>query len=174
MVYEPAEDTYLLLKWAKKLAKGKILEMGCGTGIIAANVNAALACDISSEVVQEAKKRYPHLNVIQSDLFEKIDGRFDTIIFNPPYLPESPYDSQSDTTGGKEGYETIIRFLEQAREHLTDDGIILMVFSSLSKPSVILAKARELGYEYELLESINVGFERLFCCLFRLSDKKHI
>lgn len=33
MIYEPEEDSYLLEKYVKKLAKGKVLDLGTGSGI---------------------------------------------------------------------------------------------------------------------------------------------
>ena len=34
-IYQPQEDTYLILEQVKQFAKGKVLDMGTGTGILA-------------------------------------------------------------------------------------------------------------------------------------------
>src|SRR3989344_3667442 len=70
---------------------------------------------------------------IQSDLFNKVKGKFDLIIFNPPYLPEDELEdreSRRATSGGKKGDEIILRFLKYANKFLEEKGIILMVISS--------------------------------------------
>ena len=94
-------------------------------------------------------------------MFEKINGKFNLIIFNPPYLPEDkrePRDSQLQTTGGKKGNEIILRFLQQAKKHLKENGKIFLITSSLS-PKInfkkLCCKEKEIGCE-------NLFFERLF------------
>ena len=71
--------------------------------------------------------------LIQSNLFENIKGKFDTIIFNPPYLPQETQPRDITTEGGKKGYEVLERFLNDVRNYLKTNGIILIVFSSLTK-----------------------------------------
>jgi len=84
------------------------------------------------------------------------------IIFNAPYLPEDEYDKEYDTTAGKQGFEIILNFLEQAKVHLKKKGKILILFSSLSNPQVILKKAEELNYSYKKLAEQKLFFEKLF------------
>src|SRR3989338_1304496 len=90
MIYEPREDSVLLKKWVKKLVKGKVLDMGTGSGVQALaaleKTKDVLAADINPECVEYVKKK--GVNALQSDLFSNITEKFDWIIFNPPYLPE--------------------------------------------------------------------------------------
>ena len=145
-----------------------ILDMGSGSGILILKCkelgfNRLTAVDIDEETVNYLNKL--KIKAIRSDLFSNIKGKFDLIIFNPPYLPEDkrePKDSRIHTTAGKKGYELIINFLEQAKNYLKDSGKILLLFSSLSKPSVIKNKARELGYKMKLLNKKKLFFEELF------------
>ena len=64
-------------------------------------------------------------------------GGFDTIIFNPPYLPQDKGIKDATIYGGKKGYEIIERFLSNCSSYLSKKGIILLVFSSLSKKNRI-------------------------------------
>lgn len=177
MVYPPSEDSYFLEEQVKKhisnikdKSKIKVLDMGSGSGIqakeaIKAGIPAKniVCADIDKEAVKQLKKQ--KLEAIHSDLFSKIlkSNKFNLIIFNPPYLPEDEYDKEADTTAGKRGYETITRFLKQAKVHLAEKGIILLLFSSLSRPKIILKEAESLGYNFKLLAEKSVGFfERLF------------
>ena len=68
---------------------------------------------------------------VVSDMFSKIDGRFDTIIFNPPYLP-SKERRELALDGGKEGRELIERFVGGYRSRLKPGGIALLLESSFS------------------------------------------
>ena len=77
-------------------------------------------------------------------MFKSIKGKFDLIIFNPPYLPEERdyhgikmtkedfnYVNDIALVGGKKGWETTDRFLKEAKNFLNKDGKILLSFSSL-------------------------------------------
>lgn len=162
MIYEPREDSFLLNKYVRKLAHGKVLDLGTGTGIqaIAAleNTDDVLAADINPECIDYVKKK--GIKIIQSDLFENIKNTFDVIIFNPPYLPEDPYepeDSKLSTTGGKKGSEIIEKFLAEAKDHLNKNGKILILVSSLTGNPNILFK----DYNFTLLEEENLFFEKI-------------
>src|SRR3989338_1740389 len=154
MIYEPREDSFLLEKYVKKFAQGKVLDMGTGSGI---EEKAALnktkevtAADSNPEAVAHVK--HIGIKAVQSDLFSNIKGKFDTIIFNPPYLPEAEgedKESRQITTGGKQGYELLERFLKAAKAHLNPHGIIFLVYSSLTGDVEKVAK--NYGYKIKVL-----------------------
>ena len=186
-IYSPAEDSYLLSEALtdyldKKDKKIKILDMGSGSGIQAETCKKLgfkniLCADINSNAVTHLKKQ--GFDSIKTDLFEKlykrrgdllgetlVPIRFDLIIFNPPYLPEDKYDKEKDTTAGRKGYELILKFLEEAKEYLDKNGEILLLFSSFSKPKIILRYADKIGYNSKLLAKKRIFFEELFVYLF--------
>jgi release factor glutamine methyltransferase len=166
MIYEPAEDSYLLQKQVKKFTKKemKVLDLGTGSGIQAITAKKlgaeVLATDINQECIIKLKNR---VKTRKSDLFKKIKEKFDLIIFNPPYLPEDqrePKDSALATTGGKKGNEIIIKFLKEAKKHLTKKGKILMVFSSLTPKVLFLFD--KYNYKYKKLSKLKIDFEELY------------
>ena len=142
-IYQPREDSYLLQKHLKDYCKGNVLEIGTGSGILAleaAKYANVLAVDINPEAVKFVQKNVKQQNlknvkVIESDLFSKVTGKFDLVIFNPPYLPDPEKDYARDIAldGGKKGYELIERFLDNVNSYLVENGKILLLFSSLSK-----------------------------------------
>lgn len=183
MIYQPSDDSYLLQETLKEFLKNKekdikILDLGSGTGIQAITCkklgfNNVLASDINKEVIVHLKSL--GFKTEKSDLFSNIKIKFDLIIFNPPYLPENkdePEDSKINTTAGKKGYEIIIRFLKQAKKHLNKRGIVLLLYSSLSKPKIVLKEARKLGYSFKLLNSKKLFFEELFVYKFFINIEK--
>ena len=176
-IYQPAEDSFLMLRILKEklpelLTKNprlKFLEIGAGSGI---HLETAKSLGIKNILSSDIDKRaVSHCNTlgfdcVQSNLFEKIKGEFDIIIFNPPYLPEDedePKSSRLATTGGKKGNEIILRFLEKAKNYLEQDGKIFLITSSLAKDvnfGKLGYKAREIGCE-------RLFFERL--CIWELT-----
>ena len=178
MIYEPSEDSFLLREYVLRYAFGKVLDMGTGSGIQAEaalqKTKDVLAADVNPEAVNFCKNK--GIFAIQSDLFENISDAFDLIIFNPPYLPEERDDLGIHMTtedfnyvndvalvGGKKGWETIDRFLNEARNHLKKDGSILLCFSSLSGD--IEAIMRKYEYKYEKLVEKRIFFEVLYVYL---------
>ncbi len=164
MIYEPAEDSWMLEEEVKKYAKGKVLDMGCGSGIQALaaleNTKDVLAADINEEAVKYCKDK--GINAVSSDLFEQVTGKFDLIIFNPPYLPgdpQEPRDSALATTGGKKGNEVLARFLKKAKDYLIKDGKILIVVSSLTPKVETLIKKN--GFMFVLLKEKKIDWESL-------------
>ncbi len=141
--------------------------MGTGTGILAkAAVNAGeiIAADIDEESVSFLEKSFQKtdkIKVKKSDLFNNVKGKFDVIIFNPPYLPSSKYKDVA-LDGGKKGYEVIERFLKQAGKYLNKNGFILLLYSSLSKLRKIRQIIKQNGFVEEILEEKKVAFEKLY------------
>lgn len=144
-VYEPAEDSYLLASYAKNLS-GTVLDMGTGCGIVCLHASfyakKAIGVDINPKAIECAKKN-AQLNNIKnvefyiSDLFSNVKGKFDFILFNPPYLPTSKEETLKDSyenmafDGGKDGLEVFLKFSEQLPSFLNPKAKVLVVISSL-------------------------------------------
>jgi len=171
-MYPPQEDSYMLLEQVKKYAKGKVLDMGTGSGIQAQGaagkneVESVLAADIDRKVISELKKTIgnPKIKFIISDLFSGIFEKYDTIIFNPPYLPREERDEKIKDKalfGGKEGYEILERFFSQVKRCLNDNGIILIVFSSFTKKEKVDEIIEKYGFKFEELDRKHIFFEDL-------------
>jgi release factor glutamine methyltransferase len=175
-VYDPQEDSYLLSQQVKKYAFGKVLDMGCGSGIqgIAAlgsnKVESVTFSDINHNALRRAKEAsgnaiegVKNRDIIHSDLFSNISKKFDTIIFNPPYLPEDELDDEKAiTTGGMKGNELIFRFLKDSMDYLEKDGIILLIFSTLSGKKEIDGYIKTLDCQKETIAQQGLFMERLY------------
>jgi len=178
LVYRPAEDSYLLNKYVERLAEGLVLDLGTGSGIqtlTAASrpeVSRVLATDISVEAVREARERagaeglLDRVDFLVWDLFGPVRGGvFDTVVFNPPYLPSEGWELGDEASrawsGGPTGGEVFRRFLTEAWRYLRPGGFILTVISSLT--AVPLEEIEGYGYRVEVLGRARLFFEELLC-----------
>ena len=174
-VYDPQEDSTMLEAYVRQYSKGNVLDMGTGSGIqaIAAsqckNVKSVLATDIQKGVIEYCKKNIKSnkIRFIQSDLFKNIKGKFDTIIFNPPYLPQELKLKDLTVEGGKKGYEVIERFLNEAGRFLKTDGIVLLVFSSLTRKEKVEEFIKNNLFELRELEKQHIFFEDIHVYLLK-------
>ncbi len=177
MIYPPQEDSILLAQWVAKRARGRVLDVGTGSGIQAQAaaarkaVKSVLAVDIDPAVVAHCRKNVvaKKISCVHSDLFARVTGQFDTIIFNPPYLPQELPERDIALEGGKQGYETTVRFLERANAHLATDGQILLLFSSLTNKNRVEEAIAQQLFVFKELERAHIFFEDLFVYLITKS-----
>lgn len=131
----------LLYEAAKREAVpgDRIIEIGTGSGFIAAKMNEisghVIASDINPYACTSAARF--GLEVIRTDLFSGICGIFDLVIFNPPYLPTKNEERIDDwleyaLDGGPDGRDTIKKFAEQLGGVLSGTGRCLILISSLT------------------------------------------
>ena len=167
-LYEPREDSFLLQKQISEYAKGAVLDICTGTGILAEEAaktaEQVIAADINPEAIDYCKKHIKQKNIkfVASNLFENIKHKFDLIIINPPYLPNDPRIKDAALDGGKHGYEFIRRFLKRARQYLKADGKILLLFSSLTDKDKVGEIIKENRLRYKQISSLKLDFEELF------------
>jgi release factor glutamine methyltransferase len=106
------------------------------------------------------------VETIRGDLLSCIKGKFDIIIFNPPYLPTNEEERSSDwinvaLDGGIDGRMIINRFLEEACDHLLENGQVLMLVSSFTGVEEVKSKMITLGYFVEEISKERYNFEEL-------------
>lgn len=177
MIYEPSEDSFLLRDAAKKYVIGKkVLDLGAGSGIqgISALKNGAkevIFSDINEECIKVLKSKGFKAKV--SDLFENIKGKYDLILFNPPYLPKQEnedFETGRIVCGGKKGDEIIIRFLENVKDFLNDKGIILLLVSSLTPMKGIDKILKKKNFKKDIIAKEKFFMEELY--LLRITFNK--
>jgi len=179
-VYIPEDDSFLLAVQVFKYARGAVLDVGCGSGIQGitalknkrvisvtfSDINVKALDYVKAQIVDKSNVKFIH-----SDLFRTIKDVYDTIIFNPPYLPDDELDNEKlITTGGKYGYELIEKFLKQAVSHLNIDGQILLLFSSLSDKGHIDEIIRKFHYnKFELVKE-GLFMEQLYVYQIKIDN----
>ncbi len=170
-VYEPSEDSFLLAETALSEigCSERILEVGCGTGIISAVIKAntraiVVGIDINPHAAKCTKEN--GVEVIIGDLLNCIKGRFDIILFNPPYLPTGKRERTKDwinaaLDGGPDGRKVIKRFLKQAGDCLNETGRIMLLVSSLTGIEEVKSIMASCGFAAEERVQEGFMFERL-------------
>jgi release factor glutamine methyltransferase len=123
----------------------RVLDLGCGTGAIALCIKSeqpranVLASDINPEAVkltlENATRLDLEIEVIETSLFDGIEGRFDLIVSNPPYLPdqdaehlepEVQREPASALFSGHDGLDLARALVRTARERLGPSGWMLL------------------------------------------------
>ena len=172
-IYQPAEDSYLLQKLVRQYSTGRILDVGTGSGIQALtamespNSREVIAVDINKKVVMQLnqqiqEKKLRKIKAVQSDLFENVDGQFNLIIFNPPYLPQDEGVEDKAIYGGEKGWELSEQFFSQVSKYLLPDGFVLFLFSSLTNKEKIEEIVTNNLLEFEEKVNEKLAFERLY------------
>lgn len=167
-VYPPSDDSILLIKSLNVKNGEKILEIGCGSGVVsihcAKNGCLVTAVDINHSAVECTIENAEHngvsINVKDSDLFENVSGKFDTIVFNLPYLPVSDSGELAKAwSGGKDGLGPLPKLLKQCQDYLLNNGRIVVVVSSLMDQR----KLKTLLNNYKVTKkgSVPLFFEKL-------------
>ncbi len=125
-----------------------VLDMCTGSGCLAILAAHAFphahvdAVDVSPDALDVAQYNVTdyaledRITLIESDMFAKLEGRkYDLIISNPPYvdaesvdaLPqEYKYEPQLALGSGEDGLNATRVILQQAKEHLTNNGILVV------------------------------------------------
>ena len=101
----PRQDTEILTDEALRLIRangyGTALDLCCGSGCVGISLEKlsgvrVLGSDISQAAVEIADKNAKQLgaqkySAINSDLFERVEGKWDIIVCNPPYITDEEY-----------------------------------------------------------------------------------
>jgi len=117
----------------------KVLDMGTGTVVQAilatSKSKEVIAVDVNPFAVECAKLNSElnnvssRLSVKQSDLFENVTGKFDVIIFDPPFRWSKPRDVW-ERSCADENYATMKAFFAQDKNYLKSNGRILIHFGT--------------------------------------------
>ncbi|EOV9673712.1 16S rRNA (guanine(1207)-N(2))-methyltransferase RsmC [Cronobacter turicensis] len=127
----------LLLSTLSPHTKGKVLDVGCGTGVLAAALAShspkvrLTLCDVSAPAVEASRATLAangfEGEVIASNVFSEIKGRFDMIISNPPFHD-----------GMETSFEAAQTLIRSAVRHLNIGGELRIVANAfLPYPNVL-------------------------------------
>jgi release factor glutamine methyltransferase len=170
-VYSPAEDTFLLLRVAQGEIHptDRVLEVGTGSGVIAAALGNLVALVVATDINPHAtaQAHIQGIDVVRADLCNGLKGKFDLVIFNPPYLPTQPHERIGDwleyaLDGGLSGRDVIERFAADGRDVLAPAGRILLLISSLTGLQEVSGLFFSQGYFVSVVNEQRVEDEILY------------
>ncbi len=184
-IYPALEDSMLLASVVSRQARGKVLEIGCGSGIQAQTAlsnkatRSFLGVDINPAAVIQSRANVndKRARFLLGDLFSKVPKtKYDTILFNPPYLPDDRMGGskldKAATIGGKHGWETIARFLKTAPDYLADKGAILLLFTSLTGKGKVHDLIQDAMLDWSLEATDHIGFETYYVYALRKTQAR--
>ena len=120
------KGTAVLLEHVPAPAHGRLLDLGCGSGIIGLSMKAVspaldvTLADIDAMAIRSAQLNSTRLNlpadIVASDGLAEIEGRFEFIFSNPPFHQ-----------GKETDYEFARQLFRDSCRHLTSDGQLWIV-----------------------------------------------
>ena len=131
-VYKPLENEHACAEYCRE--GDKVLDLGCGSGVAAVfcapKVRELLAVDISPSAVRNTEEncrlnKLSNVVVKQSDMFSFVEGKFDLILANPPYI-EAEFEKKEEQFATSTRYLPIL--FSQVGKHLAADGRLLIQY----------------------------------------------
>jgi len=154
----------------------EIFEMGVGhTAIIAQYIkkfyptNTVSGCDIYEEFVENALYNAGinnlDINIKRSDFYQNVEGHFDYLLFNPPYIPLQKAEIEFPNSGysGIDGMDATRSFLSQSKIYLKDNGRIFLGINCYYVPyKKQLSVIKSYGYSIEDVVSRKFNTSKVF------------
>ncbi len=179
----PRNETELLVEEALKLISPhmKVLELCTGSGCIALSILklydsvSVTAADISEGAIYVAKENAKNLGIpigkdsgkielVQGDLFEPVEGTYDLIIVNPPYIKSGDikdlmkevreHDPVIALDGGADGLYFYRRLLYEAKDYMNDEAYLLLEIGQ-DQAKEVLELAEESYHNIKLMKDYN-------------------
>ena len=150
--------TDFLIKTIFDEVTGEILDVGCGYGVIgiclamSPKVTSTTMLDINHRALDLARRNAQrnhaeHVQIIESNGFEKINDLYDTIITNPPI---------------RAGKEVIYQMYQDAKDHLKQGGKLFLVINKKHGAPSTIRYLEEVYGNCEIVDK-KAGFHVLMC-----------
>lgn len=142
-VLVPRPETEILVsKVSEESVKGKrILDLCCGSGAIGISIAKLYRGKVTLSDISKKALEYSRINaelnevdvdIINSDIFASINGKFDIIVSNPPYIETEEikkleskvkdYEPKIALDGGHDGLNFYKKIIEQADKYMNDNA----------------------------------------------------
>lgn len=177
----PRQDTECLVEEVLPFVRGKdVLDLCTGSGCIGVSLGALGECrsvtlsDLSKEALQVAK-RNAHTNhvmvtLVQGDLFETVEGPFDVIVANPPYIPTAEvaklmpevreHEPHMALDGTEDGLFFYRRIIEESSRHLRRGGWLCFEIG-YNQGEPVSSYMKEAGFHEVTIKKDLAGLDRV-------------
>lgn len=174
----PRQDTEISVEVILKILKNNniknLLEIGCGSGIVSITLDLETkgqvditAVDISPQAIKNTKinKNYlkSNIKILESDLFEEINEKFDIIYSNPPYIKSNEienlqvevrdHEPRLALDGGSDGLYFYRKIIKDAPNFLNSRGFLVFEIG-YDEAEDISSIMRE-NFELEIYKDLN-------------------
>ncbi len=178
----PRQDTETLVEEVMRyLHDGmRILDMCTGSGCILlsllrySNRCQGTGCDLSGKALAIARQNAGALGLeadfIQSDLFEKVTGKYEIIVSNPPYIPSGQipglmeevreHDPLAALDGGEDGLDFYRKIIKEAGEYLYPGGMLFFEIGC-DQAQAVSGYMEEAGYGEVMVCRDLAGLDRV-------------
>jgi len=172
----PRPETELLVEEALAFIEPgmTVLDLCTGSGCIAIAIAGTgeynvTAVDISADALELAKKNGEGfgINFIQSDLFSEVEGKFDVIISNPPYITSAEMEMLSSTVleyephlalhGGEDGMDIYRKLIPESLDFLKPNGVLFLEIGPAAVKNIML----EAGFKNVQMKQDYAGLNRI-------------
>ena len=133
-VYKPLENEHVCSEYCRE--GDRVLDLGCGSGVAtifcAPKAREVVAVDISLPAVRNTEQNcvlhgLKNVKVLQSDMFARVEGRFDLIVANVPYIDDEFEAEQQQFATSRRYMPTLFA---EVHHYLSEDGRLLIQFPS--------------------------------------------
>lgn len=191
----PRQDTEILVETALEKLKEqllhapeqvRLLDMCTGSGCILLSVLyyadresdgieiTGMGADVSPNALRVAKQNGENLNIkadwTESDLYERIEGTFDMILSNPPYIPSKvietlqpevrEHDPRLALDGKEDGLYFYRKIIEESRTHLKPGGRLIFEIGA-EQGEAVSSYMKECGYGSVAVKKDLAGLDRV-------------
>ena len=146
-VLSPRFDTEVLVEQSLRFVKknNRVLDLCTGSGCVAISIEKNTeayveGCDISAKALKvakrNAKKHKCNIDFYKSNMFEKVQGKFNVIVSNPPYIETETlkgldlevvnYDPIIALDGGQDGLKFYKYIAKNIKKYLLEDGVLVL------------------------------------------------
>ena len=194
----PRQDTEILVEEVlKELHDGmRVLDMCTGSGCILlsllhySNDCEGLGVDLSAEALKVAGRnvlkvltpeKAEHAHFLQSDLFEKVEGKFEIIVSNPPYIASAEveklmpevrdHEPRMALDGTEDGLYFYRRIIEEAGKHLVSSGMLFFEIG-YDQGWAVSSMMKEAGFEDVCVKKDLARNDRVVCGHKHLCEKR--
>ncbi len=178
-VLTPRVETEKMVEWAIKYApkKSKLIDIGTGSGALAIAIGkhrpdlTITATEVSAQALKVARQNATDYGVklkfVESNLWADVEGIFETIVTNLPYLRDDACDELMEEVryepgvalfGGSDGLDLYRKFFATIGDHLAPGGIVFTECDPWQH-KMLIKEAKRVGLRVIEEDYFILGFE---------------
>lgn len=179
---------YRYLNNNRNLFKDKtVLDMGCGCGVQGlvmayGGANKVMCTDVDKRACANTLENINRQNltakmqVVRGDLFEKVEGQYDCIVFNHPFFPADPILGVPVSKAMMDSGNLLRRFFREVPTYLAPGGTIIMPYFDLAGKTNDPKLAKKYGFKVSVSyqKDVNEGLQKGKISIYEINMETEI